>query len=92
MVRVLSFACGAVAMAVITGCGGSPEIDAELSQPPAHSSSMALSPDGLQLFVANPESDSISIIDTHQRSLQREILLASAHRVPTQTRAHSRPP
>ena len=78
MVRVLSFACGAALMLIMAGCGGSPEVAAELSQPPAHSSSMALSSDGRQLFVANPESDSISIIDTNQRSLQREILMASA--------------
>ncbi|HEX3773285.1 MAG TPA: di-heme oxidoredictase family protein [Polyangiaceae bacterium] len=41
-----------------------------------HSSSLAVSADGRQLFVANPEADSISEIDTTERALVREILLA----------------
>ena len=44
----------------------------------AHSSSMALTVDGHKLFVANPENDSVSVVDLDTRALDREILLASA--------------
>jgi YVTN family beta-propeller protein len=39
---------------------------------------MALSADGKDLFVANPEADSVSVVDTEQRTLKREIPLGSA--------------
>jgi len=42
------------------------------------SSSIALSRDGATLFVVNPDSDSISIIDTADRALVAEVLLAPA--------------
>lgn len=41
-----------------------------------HSASLALSSDGQHLFVANPEADSVSVVDVAHRKLEREILLA----------------
>jgi YVTN family beta-propeller protein len=46
---------------------------------PAHSSSMALSPDGKTLYVVNPDADSVAVIDVAGRKLSREIMLAGAH-------------
>ena len=46
---------------------------------PAHSSSMALSPDGTTLYVVNPDADSIAVIDVAGRKLSREIMLAGDH-------------
>jgi DNA-binding beta-propeller fold protein YncE len=45
---------------------------------PPHSSSIATSSDGGTLFVVNPDSDSLSIIDLHARALVAEVLLAGA--------------
>ena len=47
--------------------------------PAAHSSTMALTPDGRTLYVANADADSVSEIDLATRTLAREILLAGAH-------------
>jgi YVTN family beta-propeller protein len=44
----------------------------------AHSSSMAISPDGKLLAVVNPEADTVSFLDLGARALAREVLLASA--------------
>ncbi|HXN30857.1 MAG TPA: beta-propeller fold lactonase family protein [Polyangiaceae bacterium] len=46
--------------------------------PATHSSSIAISPDGAFLFVAHPDADSVAILDLATRSIQHEILLASA--------------
>ncbi|HEY2404474.1 MAG TPA: hypothetical protein VGI10_00620 [Polyangiaceae bacterium] len=43
-----------------------------------HSSSLALDATGKELYVVNPESDSISVLDVQTRQLEREILLAAA--------------
>jgi YVTN family beta-propeller protein len=59
------------------GCGGGSGAGAATA-PAAHSSSLALSPDGGRLYVVNPEADSVSEIDTTTRQLAREILLAPA--------------
>jgi YVTN family beta-propeller protein len=56
------------------GAGGSPAAPAVAS----HSSSLTLAPDGTQLYVVNPEADSVSVIDPTTRTLVREILLAPA--------------
>jgi YVTN family beta-propeller protein len=66
------------------GCGTSgtapPDGGADAAAPTyaAHSSAMALAPDGATLFVVNPDADSVSVIDTKNRALVREILLADA--------------
>jgi YVTN family beta-propeller protein len=44
----------------------------------AHSGSMALAGDGRELYVANPETDSVSVVDLQRGALEREILLAPA--------------
>lgn len=49
----------------------------------AHSSSLALTANGSELFVVNPDADSVSAINTVNRLLEREILLASPARHPT---------
>ncbi len=43
---------------------------------------MAITKDGSTLFVVNPDSDSISIVDLTGRTLKTEVLLAPAHPVP----------
>lgn len=43
-----------------------------------HSGAMAVSPDGSRLFVAQPDADSVSILDLNTRSIQHEVLLANA--------------
>src|SRR5262245_32306580 len=42
------------------------------------SSTIALSSDDLELWVVNPDADSVSVIDTMTRSRKAEILLAPA--------------
>ncbi|HEY4158062.1 MAG TPA: beta-propeller fold lactonase family protein, partial [Polyangiaceae bacterium] len=54
-----------------------------------HSSSLAVSADGRELFVANPEEDSVSEIDTTERTLVREILLAQAAPAPDANGAYT---
>jgi YVTN family beta-propeller protein len=41
-----------------------------------HSSSIAISPDGVHLYVVNADADSVSIINASTRQIEREILLA----------------
>jgi len=43
-----------------------------------HSSAMAVSPDGSRLFVAQPDADSVTILDLAARSIDQEVLLANA--------------
>jgi YVTN family beta-propeller protein len=50
--------------------GGSPD-----KGQPVVSRALALSADGKELWVVNPDSDSVSVIDTASRSLVQEILL-----------------
>jgi len=40
---------------------------------------MAVSPDGARLFVAQPDADSVTIVDRAARSIEHEILLANTH-------------
>jgi YVTN family beta-propeller protein len=46
---------------------------------------MALSADGRHLYVANPETDTVSVVDTMGRTLEQEILLAPARPAPDPT-------
>ena len=55
----------------------------------AHSSPMALSPDGKTLWVVNPDADSVAQIDVASRTLVREILLAGAHPAPDSQGAYT---
>lgn len=72
----------------VAGCGGGSEAGG-VPPPPstslAHSSSIALGADGRTLVVANPESDSVSVLDVASRALVREILLAAAPPAPDPT-------
>jgi YVTN family beta-propeller protein len=70
-------ACAAVVAAVVSAAGGCGGPTNAAATAPAHSSSLALSPDGSRLFVVNPEADSVSEIDTGRRTLVREVLLAA---------------
>lgn len=63
-------------------CAPAPDAGAVTPRVAAHSSSMALSADGHTLFVANPEADSVSVIDPVARTLEREIPLAPAAPAP----------
>jgi YVTN family beta-propeller protein len=44
----------------------------------AHSSPIAISPDGAHLYVVHPDADSVSILDLATRSIEHEILLGNA--------------
>ncbi len=70
-----------VPAALSCGSSGSPGGPAA-SGVAAHSSSMALSADGRSLFVANPDSDSVSVVDVSARALAREILLGTGLPIP----------
>ncbi len=66
-----------VALALLTSaCSAPQQTPGEAGHVATHSASLALSSDGKQLFVANPEADSVSVVDVEQRKLVREILLA----------------
>lgn len=66
-----------------------PSQDANLSRGPrARSSSIAVSPDGTTLYVANADLDSVSVIDTNARRLTREILLADRPPAVDETTGH----
>jgi DNA-binding beta-propeller fold protein YncE len=43
----------------------------------AHSSPIAVSPDGSHLFVVHPDADSVTILDAATRSIEHEILLSA---------------
>ncbi len=43
-----------------------------------HSSALAISPDHTRLYVAHPDADSVSVLDTDKRTILHEILLAAA--------------
>ncbi|MEO8550058.1 MAG: beta-propeller fold lactonase family protein [Kofleriaceae bacterium] len=60
-----------------------PDARADGGAPPAasatpHSSSIAISADGGELYVVNADSDSISILDAHARTLTSELALGPA--------------
>jgi YVTN family beta-propeller protein len=69
---------GALAL-MVAGCHGHESAKPDAATPAlassAHSSSLALSGDGATLYVANADTDSISVIDTLTRSLTAEIAL-----------------
>ena len=77
------------ALSLLAGCRDkspppTPPVDAgPLGPAPtaAHSSPIAISSDGSKLFVANPDLDSVSIIDLGTRALTHEVLLTGAHPV-----------
>ena len=58
-----------------SACSSSPSAP---TSPQTHSSPIAVSPDGSRLFVVHPDADSVSILDRGTRSIEREVLLASA--------------
>jgi YVTN family beta-propeller protein len=64
-----------VALAVVPACHGAPGSSAAQ---PQHSSTMALTSDGQSLFVVNPDSDSVSVVDVAGRRLVTEIALGAA--------------
>jgi YVTN family beta-propeller protein len=64
----------ALCLAVLAACGDN--ADPPIAQ--LHSSSIALSPDGAKLYVVNPDSDSLSIIDTEDSVLLAEVALGAA--------------
>lgn len=59
-----------------SACSAPPHTSSAHDHVATHSASLALSSDGRLLFVANPEADSVSVVDVGKRKLQREILLA----------------
>ncbi len=71
-----------VATTILGGCGNTKPHDVPPAVGLAHSSSLALSPDGETLYVSNADADSVSVIDTRTRTLVTEILLAGAHPMP----------
>lgn len=58
--------------------GGAPDAGAHTGAVATHAGTMALSADGRRLYVVNPDSDSVSFIDTARRTLTAEVLLAPA--------------
>ncbi len=70
---------GWVLAALLAGaCGGG-----GVSGSGGHSSSIAVSADGKQLYVVNADADSVSVLDAVGHTLQREILLAGTHPSPS---------
>ena len=67
-----------VATSLAAGCGGGTSGGISASYV-AHASGMAISRDGSTLFVANPDADSVSVLNAAQGTLVREILLAAGH-------------
>jgi YVTN family beta-propeller protein len=75
MNRNASFASLLAVVASLAGCGASS------SAPPVHqthSNAVAVSPDGLLLFVVHPDADSVSVIDLASRTVRHDVLLGSA--------------
>jgi YVTN family beta-propeller protein len=68
-------ALGAVCFSAFSPVGCSSSSPAVARQ--AHSSPVAVSPDGARLFVVHPDADSVSVIALASRSISREVLLAS---------------
>lgn len=64
----------AACLLALAACGDN--ADPPIAQ--THSSTIALSPNGERLYVVNPDADSISIIDTRDRSLAAEVPLGPA--------------
>ena len=84
-VRAAWVACLALAACTTTtpmdgGNRGDAPVDA--GTPPSlvarHSSSIAIRPDGMELYVVNPDADSVSVIDPIARTLLHEIALGRA--------------
>jgi YVTN family beta-propeller protein len=73
MIRRIAFLL-AVCAATSAGCGGShpAAVRAQL-----HSSAIAVSPDGAQLYVVHPDADSVSILNVASRGIEHEIALGS---------------
>lgn len=65
-----------VALSVVCACSSASPHTASGRQ--MHSSTLAISPDGAHLFVVHPDADSVSILDVASRSIEHELLLASA--------------
>ncbi|HEX4340678.1 MAG TPA: beta-propeller fold lactonase family protein [Polyangiaceae bacterium] len=61
---------------LVAGCGGTPEAMRSVQQ--THSASMTASADGKRLFVAHPDADSVSVIDTASGRILEERRLARA--------------
>jgi YVTN family beta-propeller protein len=78
-------AVAALVAAVACSGSGSSSSPSTGGAPAAHSSTMALSADGSTLYVANPESDTVSVVDVKGRTLVQEILLAQAAPAPDPT-------
>ena len=64
----------ASALVLPAGCGSSSSAPPPVQQ--AHSSPLAVSPDGSHLFVVHPDADSVSILQLGARSIEGEVLLA----------------
>ncbi len=65
----------ALALATPWGCGSSTPSPTSHQ---THSSGIAISPDGAHLYVVHPDADTVSVLDVATRSIEHEILLASA--------------
>lgn len=76
-----------VAFAIALGCGW--DVPATPPVPAPHSSAMALTRDGATLFVANPDADSVSVIDAPGRTLVKEIPLGDAPPAPDASGAYA---
>jgi YVTN family beta-propeller protein len=64
-----------VALSFLLACG---QGASTLRSQQQHSSPLATSPDGSQLFVAHPDADSVTILDLATRKVEQQILLATA--------------
>ena len=74
-VAVFTAALGACVPDVVHPDPKPPKVEKPVAR---HSSPLARSEDGKHLYVANPDLDSVSVIDLGARKLEREILLAAA--------------
>ena len=74
----LSTAAAMLAMCVLNACHSTKTQTIGAHSGGTHSSSIALSFDGSEAYVVNPDSDSVSVIDMSARVLEHEILLGDA--------------
>ena len=64
------------AIAILAACGDNAGPPASVTPGSGHSSSIAISADGTQVYVVNPDADSVSLLDVSERTVIDTVQLA----------------